>query len=114
MRSATSQQVRLSYRSATRSAPALVPQPECSRPAPRHRTARRPGCSDRQGDRDPRTARAGVSDPGIAQRLFISPKTVEHRAGRILAKLGARSRAEAAALAGAAHPGRPARHGGAE
>lgn len=41
----------------------------------------------------------GLTNTEIGGRLFISPKTVEHHVGRILAKLGLRTRAEAAAYA---------------
>ena len=43
--------------------------------------------------------RQGLTNREIGDRLFISAKTAEHHVGRVLAKLGVRSRAEAAALA---------------
>ncbi len=45
---------------------------------------------------------AGHSNPQIAEALYISRKTAEHHVSNILAKLGASTRAEAAALAGRA------------
>jgi DNA-binding CsgD family transcriptional regulator len=41
----------------------------------------------------------GLTNAEIAARLFISPKTAEHHASRIFAKLGINKRSEAAAHA---------------
>ena len=41
----------------------------------------------------------GLTNTEISARLYISVKTVEHHVGRVLAKLGLRSRSEAAAYA---------------
>ena len=41
----------------------------------------------------------GLSNAQVAERLFVSPRTVDYHVSAILRKLGARSRGEAVAMA---------------
>ena len=50
----------------------------------------------------------GASNPDIAQALFLSRKTVERHVSNVLAKIGARNRAELAARLGGGHRAPPA------
>ena len=46
----------------------------------------------------------GLTNAQIGQRLYVTTKTAEHHVGRVLAKLGVSSRAQAMALVHAGEP----------
>ena len=81
-------------------------RPSCASSAHRCAPARptgntEPWASSASGSTKCSTSSARAARTPIAARLYISPKTAEHHVSRILAKLGVRTRAEAAAVAAA-------------
>ena len=58
-----------------------------------------------QGRQIAELARSGLSNPEIATRLFVSPRTVGYHLGKVFAKLGIRTRGELQAVLGTG-PGR--------
>jgi DNA-binding NarL/FixJ family response regulator len=64
------------------------------------------GLSEREGE-VARLVATGASNPEIAAALFLSRKTVERHVSNVLAKTGARNRAELASLLAQSAPHRP-------
>ena len=83
------------------------PRPRPAAPRRRQRRAARSAAGDARepGRADPRQLEVlalvaqGLSNPRDRRRLFLSPKTVEHHVDAVLAKLGVRSRRDAAGAA---------------
>jgi DNA-binding NarL/FixJ family response regulator len=67
--------------------------------APGRTGPKRVGVLTRREQEVPRLVDLGLSNPEIAQRLFISRKTAAHHVSNVLAKLGLRNRAGAIAYA---------------
>jgi DNA-binding CsgD family transcriptional regulator len=99
-------------------APGAAPAPGTEEPAPETRTtvahpdfgvrARRVHTALTEREREVLClVSSGATNCAIAQRLFISPKTASVHVSRILTKLDARTRTEAAALAHASGLVRP-------
>ncbi len=63
---------------------------------PRQSTQRHPAGLTKRQQQVLELVAAGLSNAEVAERLFVSPKTVEHHVSAILSKLGAVSRGEAA------------------
>jgi DNA-binding CsgD family transcriptional regulator len=70
----------------------------------RNRAAETTGDLTAQESQVARLASEGLSNPEIASRLFLSPRTVEYHLGKVFAKLGIRTRKELARAAGIAAP----------